>query len=79
VPYNLLVTRGIAELAGVPTPVIDKVLSWSQKRLEKEYLTSRKMQGADLRNTRSPQRYGFTDLNQFIQEMKYLPCTNNTA
>ena len=79
VPCNLLVTRGISELAGVPTPVIDKVLSWSQKRLEKEYLTSRKMQGADLRNTRSPQRYGFTDLNQFIQEMKYLPCTNNTA
>ena len=73
VPYNLLVTRGIAELAGVSTPVIDKVLSWSQKRLEKEYLTSGKMQGADLHDTRSPQRYGFTNLDQFMQEMKYLP------
>jgi hypothetical protein len=79
VPYNLLVTRGIAELAGVPTPVIDKVLSWAQKQLKKEYLTFGKMQGADLHNTRSPQRYGFTNLDQFIQEMKYLPPSKNTS
>jgi hypothetical protein len=72
VPYNLLVTRGIADLAGVSTPVIDRVLAWAQLRLEKEYLTSGKMQGTDLQNTRSPQRYGFTSLDQFIQEMKYL-------
>jgi hypothetical protein len=73
VPYNLLVTRGVAELAGVSTPVIDKVLSWAQKRLKKEYLASGRMQGADLYNTRSPQRYGFTNLNQFMQELQYLP------
>jgi hypothetical protein len=73
VPYNLLVTRGIAELAGVSTPVIDRVLCWAQTRLEKEYLISGKMQGADLHNTRSPQRYGFTELNQFMQVMQYLP------
>jgi hypothetical protein len=77
VPYNLLVTRGIAELAGVSTPVIDKVLSWAQERLEKEYLTSGKMQGADLHNTRSPQRYGFINLDQFMQEMQYLPSTKS--
>lgn len=79
VPYNLLVTRGIAELAGVSTPVIDKVLSWAQKRLEKEYLTSGKMQGADFHYTRSPQSYGFTNLDQFMQEMQYLPSTKNTV
>ncbi len=72
VPYNLLVTRGIAELAGVSTPVIDKVLLWAQLKLEKEYLVSGKMQGADLQNTRSPQRYGFTSLDPFMQEMRYL-------
>ncbi len=72
VPYNLLVTRGIAELADVSTPVIDKVLLWSQLRLVKEYLVSGKMQGADLQNSRSPQRYGFTSLDPFMQEMRYL-------
>jgi hypothetical protein len=79
VPYNLLVTRGVAELVGVPTPVIDKVLSWAQKQLKKEYLTSGKMQGADLYNTRSPQRYGFTNFDQFMQEMQYSPSTKDNA
>ena len=79
VPYNLLVTRGIAELAGVSTPVIDQVLCWAQKRLEKEYLVSGKMQGADLYNTRSPQRYGFTNLHQFMQEMQYLPSDKKNS
>lgn len=72
VPYNLLVTRGIAELAGVNTPMIDKVLSWAQLKLEKEYLVSGKMQGNDLQDSRSPQRYGFTSLNQFMQASHYL-------
>jgi hypothetical protein len=73
VPYNLLVTRGIAELAGFSTPVIDKVISWAQERLEKEYLISGRLQGADIHYTRSPQHYGFTTLDQFLQEMEYLP------
>jgi hypothetical protein len=75
VPYNLLVTRGIAELAGVATPVIDKVLSWAQERLGKEYLASGKLGGADIHSTRSPQHFGFTNLDQFVQEMQYLPST----
>jgi NAD/NADP octopine/nopaline dehydrogenase, alpha-helical domain len=79
VPYNLLATRGIAELARVSTPVIDKVLSWAQIRLEKEYLVSGKLQGSDLSNTRSPQRYGFTGLDQLIQEMQYLPSKKVNA
>jgi hypothetical protein len=29
----LLVTRGIAELAGVATPVVDKVIAWAQEKL----------------------------------------------
>jgi len=77
VPYNLLVTRGIAELAGVKTPVIDKVLSWAQSKLEKEYLISGKMQGADLQYSRTPQRYGITNLDQLMQKMQYLPSTKN--
>ncbi len=72
VPYNLLVTRGIAELAGVSTPVIDAVLSWAQERLGKEYLITGKMHGADIQNTRTPQHYGFTNLDHFMQEMLYL-------
>ena len=79
VPNNLLVTRGIAELAGISTPLIDRVICWAQARLGKEYLVSDKLQGVDLHDTRSPQRYGFKNLDQFMEEMQYLPSIKSKA
>ena len=35
VPYGLVVVRGVAEIAGVSTPVIDDVLMWAQHKLGK--------------------------------------------
>jgi hypothetical protein len=78
VPYNLLFTRGVAELAGISTPIIDEVVLWAQERLTKEYLSAGKLQGADLHHTRTPQRYGFSDLDQFMQDMQYLPSNRKT-
>jgi hypothetical protein len=69
VPYALLATRGIAELAGVPTPTIDQVLFWSQEHLGKEYLVDGKLVGADIISSRSPQRYGYQDLDSMIGAM----------
>ena len=79
VPFGLLVTRGIAELAGIVTPVVDSVLTWAQKRLDREYLVDGKLQGTDIFNTRSPQRYGYVSLDQFMLEMRYLPHTDDAA
>ena len=79
VPFGLLVMRGIAELAGTATPVVDKVLSWAQYRLEKEYLADGKLQGTDLPSTRSPQRFGFFDLDEFMLEMGYLPAGEGSS
>jgi hypothetical protein len=69
VPFALLATKGIAELAGVPTPTIDEVITWSQDRLGKEYLVGSKLTGKDLIVSRSPQRYGFQDLDIMIGAM----------
>ena len=33
VPYGLVVIRGIAEIVGVQTPNIDKVLTWCQEKM----------------------------------------------
>ncbi len=71
IPYNLLVTRGIAELTNISTPTIDKVIYWAQARLAMEYIDSGKLTGRDLYKTRSPQRYGFKELNRFLQEANY--------
>jgi hypothetical protein len=70
IPYNLLVTRGIAELAEVSMPTIDEILSWAQVKLDKEYIKNGKIQGLDLTYTRSPQRYGFKTLPQYIRSMQ---------
>jgi hypothetical protein len=73
VPFNLLVTRGLAEMAGVPTPHIDRVLTWAQARLGREYLVNGRLQGADVRLTRAPQRYGIASLEKLVTTMRYRP------
>jgi hypothetical protein len=66
VPFNLVVIRGIAEIAGVQTPYIDTVLSWCQNKLEKEYLVGSRLVGKDLATTRCPQRYGCKTLADIL-------------
>ena len=71
-PMGLIVTRGIAELAGVKTPHMDDVILWSQEMLNKEYLVDGKLKGKDVESTRAPQRYGYTDLDTFMEVNHYL-------
>jgi len=60
VPFGLAVSRAIAALSGVETPVMDRVIAWAGERLGKDYL------GTDTAQTRSPQNYGFADLAQLL-------------
>lgn len=64
VPYSLLVTRGIAALAGVETPVIDRVICWAQKKLNRQYLISGRVAGRDIAASHAPQRFGIDTLAQ---------------
>jgi len=68
VPFGLAVTRGIAELAAIPTPMMDQVITWAQERLKKEYLVNGRLQGRDVAATRAPQRYGFETLDDLDRE-----------
>ena len=66
IPYGLVVIRGIAEIVGLETPNIDKVLTWCQEKMGKEYLVNSKLQGKDVASSRAPQRYGFTTLESIL-------------
>ena len=66
VPFGLIVIRGIAEIAGAPTPCIDKVLLWCQQKMGKEYLVGSNLMGKDLATTRCPQRYGFRTISEVL-------------
>lgn len=71
-PCGMLVIRGIAELSGVATPVLDEVIAWCQKVMGMEFLVDGKLRGRDVGRTRCPQAYGYTDLDTFMRENHYL-------
>ena len=58
VPYNLVAVRGVAELMAVPTPTIDRLVMWSQRVLDRQWLVDGRLIGRDLAATFAPQRFG---------------------
>jgi len=68
VPYGLIVIRGIAELADLPMPNIDRVITWAQEVLGKEYLVDGQLRGSSVAASRAPQRYGFRSLEQLLSK-----------
>mmetsp|Transcript_25008 Transcript_25008/g.54918 ORF Transcript_25008/g.54918 Transcript_25008/m.54918 type:complete len:226 (+) Transcript_25008:2036-2713(+) len=73
IPMELIMSRGIAELAGVPTPNMDSVIVWCQDKMGKQYLVdSGRLTGKDLGTTRAPQTFGFTDLDTFMKTNHYV-------
>ena len=52
-PCGMIVIRGIAELAGVATPMMDEIILWCQSHMGKEYLKDGKVKGKDVKETRS--------------------------
>jgi hypothetical protein len=63
IPYNLVAVRGLAELCGVSTPTIDRLITWSQEALGREYLVDGKISGSDVPRSFAPQRFGFAQLD----------------
>lgn len=66
VPYGLVVTRAIAQLAEVKTPIIDEVILTVSKWMDKEYLVNGYLIGKDIKETRIPQNYGIHCLEELI-------------
>ena len=60
VPFGLVASRAIAELGGVETPVMDRVIRWAGDCLGKDYL------GRDFGEARIPQNYGLERLEQLV-------------
>lgn len=66
VPYGLVATRALAEIAQVDTPAIDEVITWAQSVLGKVYLVNDKLQGPDAGELRIPQNCGVSTLADLI-------------
>ncbi len=64
VPYGLVVTKAIAQLAKVDMPIIDEVILTISKWIGKEYIKSGCLEGKDIKDTRIPQNYGINNLKE---------------
>mmetsp|Transcript_107424 Transcript_107424/g.331886 ORF Transcript_107424/g.331886 Transcript_107424/m.331886 type:complete len:133 (+) Transcript_107424:2-400(+) len=67
VPTGLCFVKGLAEIIGIVTPNIDKVMKWAQECIGLEIIVDGKMTGKDLAKTRAPQGMGITTPEQFIR------------
>jgi len=66
VPHGLVVIKGVAELAGVETPTLDKVLIWAQTQMNCEYWVDGALKGKDIGQSGAPQRYGLNSLDKLM-------------
>lgn len=66
VPYGLVVTKAIAQLAKVDMPIIDEVILTVSKWMQKEYLIGGCLKGKNIKDTRIPQNYGINHLEEII-------------
>jgi len=67
IPYGLLVSKAIADLANVSTPRIDEVIERTSKWKGVQYLINGELKGKDLVKTRIPQNFGLTSLKAIIE------------
>ena len=68
IPFGLCVIKGLAELTGVETPAVDKVLRWAQRMMRKEYICPKTLQGCgeDMAETRAPGAFGLRSLPEIL-------------
>ncbi len=66
IPFGLCIYKGIAEILGVETPMMDTILTWAQEKMGKEYLINGKLQGKDIKETNVPQSFNINTLDQLI-------------
>jgi hypothetical protein len=67
IPFGLVVTRAFAQIANVPTPMIDEVITWAQSKLQNVYLVDGRLDGPDARELPIPQNYGISTLPELFR------------
>jgi hypothetical protein len=67
-PEGFAMYKGIADLAGVETPAIDEIFAFFQQFMGKEYIKDGKLCGKDVPETKSPQAFGVTTLEQLLKD-----------
>jgi len=70
VPYGMVVVRGVADILGVEVPVCNTVIEWCQEKIGKKYIVDGKLSGPDVAESRAPQTFGITTLEDLLAGRK---------
>jgi len=68
IPEGVAMYKGIADLAGVATPVMDEIVCFFQQFMGKEYIKNGKLCGANVMETKSPQAFGINTLEELLAD-----------
>jgi predicted dinucleotide-binding enzyme len=67
IPRGQCVLKGVAQIAGVATPTIDRLIRWAGSVMGKEYVTAEGRLNADmLAETAAPQAFGFNTIESIM-------------
>jgi len=66
IPLGLCIYKGIADIVGFDTPVLDMIVYWAQAHMGKEYIVDGKLTGKDVGETNAPQRFNVTTLDMLL-------------
>lgn len=67
VPYGLVITKAIAQVADIGTPAIDTVLRWAQDRLHTRFLNGAALDSQGVASLPVPQNSGVRTLSELIR------------
>ncbi|XP_063399596.1 octopine dehydrogenase-like [Mytilus trossulus] len=70
VPFGLVVMKGLAVIAGIATPTMDKIILWAQSIMGKEFIIGTDLVGKDVKFSRAPQSFGLNTLEQVKDYIK---------
>ncbi|HIB54589.1 MAG TPA: hypothetical protein EYO39_07260 [Nitrospirales bacterium] len=70
IPGGSCMMKGVNELCGLETPTIDKVVTFFQTFLGKEYIVNGALNGKNAAETKAPHNYGFTTLKKLCATAK---------
>ena len=66
-PYGLCIIKSFCHLAGVKTPIIDKILHWYESINDLEYYINGEFVGKDLKKLLLPQNFGLCHIDDIVR------------
>jgi len=68
IPYGLCILKDLAEMLGVPTPGIDKMVEWHQNFMGKKFINEGVLNRNLLKETGAPSKYGLDTIEKVLGE-----------